>query len=34
MLRIAEEIAERENAKAIVTGESLAQVSSQTLTKI
>lgn len=31
MLRIAEEIAEIENAKAIVTGESLAQVSSQTL---
>jgi thiamine biosynthesis protein ThiI len=31
MLRIAEEIAKIENAKAIVTGESLAQVSSQTL---
>lgn len=34
MLRIAEEIAKRENAKAIVTGESLAQVSSQTLTNL
>jgi thiamine biosynthesis protein ThiI len=31
MLRIAEEIAKRERARAIVTGESLAQVSSQTL---
>jgi len=31
MLRIAEEIAKRENIKALVTGESLAQVSSQTL---
>jgi thiamine biosynthesis protein ThiI len=31
MLRIAEEIAKRENANAIVTGESLGQVSSQTL---
>ena len=31
MLRIAEKIAEREEASAIVTGESLGQVSSQTL---
>ena len=31
MLRIAEKIAEREKASAIVTGESLGQVSSQTL---
>jgi thiamine biosynthesis protein ThiI len=31
MFRIAEEIAKLENAKALVTGESLAQVSSQTL---
>ena len=31
MMRIAETIAEREGAKAIVTGESLGQVSSQTL---
>jgi thiamine biosynthesis protein ThiI len=34
MLRIAEKIAKRENAKALVTGESLAQVSSQTLSNI
>jgi thiamine biosynthesis protein ThiI len=34
MLRIAELIAKAENAKAIVTGESLAQVSSQTLDNI
>jgi len=34
MLRIAEEIAKKEKAKAIVTGESLAQVSSQTLQNI
>ena len=34
MLRIAEAIAKRENAKALVTGESLAQVSSQTLENI
>jgi len=31
MLRVAEKVAELENAKALVTGESLAQVSSQTL---
>ena len=31
MLRIAEAIARREKAKALVTGESLAQVASQTL---
>ena len=31
MFRIAEKIAEREGAEAIVTGESLGQVSSQTL---
>ncbi|MEM5847228.1 MAG: tRNA uracil 4-sulfurtransferase ThiI [Candidatus Aenigmatarchaeota archaeon] len=31
MIKIAEEIAKKENAKALVTGESLAQVSSQTL---
>ena len=31
MVRIAEEICRKENAKAIVTGESLAQVASQTL---
>ncbi|MEM5791081.1 MAG: tRNA uracil 4-sulfurtransferase ThiI [Candidatus Aenigmatarchaeota archaeon] len=31
MVKISEEIAKRENAKALVTGESLAQVSSQTL---
>jgi len=34
MLRIAEEIAKLEEAKAIVTGENLAQVSSQTLDNI
>ncbi len=34
MMRIAEKIAERENAKAIVTGESLGQVASQTLENI
>jgi thiamine biosynthesis protein ThiI len=34
MLRIAEKIAKKENAKALVTGESLAQVSSQTLSNI
>jgi len=34
MLRIAERIAKKENAKALVTGESLAQVSSQTLDNI
>jgi thiamine biosynthesis protein ThiI len=34
MLRIAELIAKAENAKALVTGESLAQVSSQTLDNI
>jgi thiamine biosynthesis protein ThiI len=34
MLKIAEEIAKKENAKALVTGESLAQVSSQTLDNI
>jgi tRNA uracil 4-sulfurtransferase len=34
MLRIAEKIAKIENAKALVTGESLAQVSSQTLSNI
>ncbi|MCD6421546.1 MAG: tRNA 4-thiouridine(8) synthase ThiI, partial [Thaumarchaeota archaeon] len=31
MLRIAEKLAEREKAEALVTGESLGQVSSQTL---
>lgn len=31
MLKISEEIAKKEKAKALVTGESLAQVSSQTL---
>jgi thiamine biosynthesis protein ThiI len=31
MLRIAEQVARREKAKALVTGESLAQVASQTL---
>lgn len=31
MIKISEEIAKRENAKALVTGENLAQVSSQTL---
>jgi len=34
MLRIAEEIAERENCQAIVTGDSLGQVASQTLPNI
>ena len=34
MFKIAEEIAKKENAKALVTGESLAQVSSQTLDNI
>jgi len=34
MLRIAEKIAEKEDCKALVTGESLGQVSSQTLTNI
>jgi thiamine biosynthesis protein ThiI len=34
MFRIAEEVAKVENAKALVTGESLAQVSSQTLTNM
>jgi thiamine biosynthesis protein ThiI len=34
MFKIAEEIARKENAKALVTGESLAQVSSQTLDNI
>jgi thiamine biosynthesis protein ThiI len=34
MLKIAEEIAKKEGAKALVTGESLAQVSSQTLDNI
>jgi len=34
MLRIAEHIAKKENAKAIVTGESLGQVASQTLINI
>ncbi|MFH7860919.1 MAG: tRNA uracil 4-sulfurtransferase ThiI [Candidatus Aenigmatarchaeota archaeon] len=34
MVKIAEEIAKKENAKALVTGESLAQVSSQTLDNI
>ena len=34
MLRIAQSIAERERAEALVTGESLGQVSSQTLSNI
>ena len=34
MLRIAEKIAEKEDCKGIVTGESLGQVSSQTLTNL
>jgi thiamine biosynthesis protein ThiI len=34
MVRIAERIAERERAKALVTGESLGQVASQTLDNI
>jgi thiamine biosynthesis protein ThiI len=34
MVRIAQAIAEREHADALVTGESLGQVSSQTLTNI
>lgn len=34
MLRIAEEVAQRERAKALVTGESLGQVASQTLDNI
>lgn len=34
MLKIAEEIAKKENCKALVTGESLGQVSSQTLPNI
>lgn len=34
MLRIAERIAEKENAKALITGDSLAQVASQTLENI
>lgn len=34
MLRIAEKIAEKENAKAVITGDSLAQVASQTLENI
>lgn len=34
MFKIAEEIAKKEGAKALVTGESLAQVSSQTLDNI
>lgn len=34
MMRIAEKIAEKENAKALVTGDSLAQVASQTLDNI
>lgn len=34
MLRVAEEIAEREGARALVTGESLGQVASQTLDNI
>ncbi len=34
MLKIAEEIAKKENAKALVTGESLGQVASQTLENI
>ena len=34
MLRIAEKIAEKEDCKALVTGESLGQVSSQTLANI
>ncbi len=34
MLKIAEEIAKKENAKALITGESLGQVASQTLENI
>jgi thiamine biosynthesis protein ThiI len=34
MLRIAEEIAKKDNCQALLTGESLAQVSSQTLTNM
>lgn len=34
MVRIAERIAEKENAKALITGDSLAQVASQTLENI
>ncbi len=34
MLRLAEEIARREKAKAVVTGDSLSQVSSQTLSNL
>lgn len=34
MIRVAEEIAGRENSRAIITGENLAQVSSQTLTNL
>lgn len=34
MLRIAEKIAQKEGAKALVTGDSLAQVASQTLDNI